>query len=198
MSPREGVPPRGLAVVGSWTLRTVDELADVRAELEARLPCHCEAAATGPAADVGGLSGRQQMVLVASELVANALEHARPPVTARLLCDGRVAVLDVVDRSPDRPPVVPQDREPGEGGHGLRLAETIADRVGWYRTDHGEKHVWAQFASAAPLAGATPAVGPVALVAVPAGVAGTDARIATGMATGMAIGMATAASYRGA
>ncbi|MCK9792830.1 ATP-binding protein [Isoptericola sp. 4D.3] len=150
MTPLEAAPVGRLDVVGSWTVRSVDELADVRAELENRLPCDCPAARVGPSDDVGGLSGLQRMVLVASELVANALEHARPPVVARLLCDGQVAVLDVVDRSPDAPPVVPHDREPGEGGHGLRLAETVADRVGWYRTDRGEKHVWAQFATPHP------------------------------------------------
>ena len=154
MTPVEAVPVGRLDVVGAWAVRTVDDLADVRAALEARLPCDCPAAQVGPTADVGGLSGRQRMVLVASELVANALEHARPPVVARLLCDGDVAVVDVADHSPDAPPVVPHDREPGEGGHGLRLAKTIADEVGWYCTDRGEKHVWARFTTAdrAPVA----------------------------------------------
>ncbi|MEU2201265.1 ATP-binding protein [Isoptericola sp. NPDC019482] len=147
MTPVEAVPVGRLDVVGTWAVRTVDDLADVRAELEDQLPCGCAPARVGPSGELGGLSGRQRMVLVASELVANALEHARPPVVARLLCDGHVAVLDVVDRSPESPPVVPHDREPGQGGHGLRLAETIADDVGWYRTDTGEKHVWARFAS---------------------------------------------------
>ncbi|MFC8598544.1 ATP-binding protein [Isoptericola sp. NPDC057191] len=145
----EACPPGRLDVVGSWTLRTVDQLSDVRAELESQLPCDCPAARIGPSEDAGGLSGTQRMVLVASELVANALEHARPPVVARLLCDGSVAVLDVVDRSPDEPPVVPVDRQLGEGGHGLRLAKTVADRVGWYRAG-AEKHVWAQFSVPTP------------------------------------------------
>ncbi|MCA5892262.1 ATP-binding protein [Isoptericola sp. NEAU-Y5] len=160
MTPVEGAPVGRLDLVGSWTVRSVDELADVRAGLDSRLPCHCPAAQVGPSDDVGGLTGRQRMVLVASELVANALEHARPPVVARLLCDGRVAVLDVVDRSPEAPPVVPHDREPGQGGHGLRIARRVADQVGWYRTDHGEKHVWAQFAAPVP----APAAGPARLV----------------------------------
>lgn len=154
MTPVEAVPVGQLDVVGSWTVRSVDDLAEVRAEFEDRLPCDCPAAMTPSSGDLGALSRRQRMVLVASELVANALEHARPPVVARLLCDGHVAVVDVVDRSPDAPPVVPHDREPGEGGHGLRLAETIADRVGWYCTDRGEKHVWARFTTSdrAPVA----------------------------------------------
>jgi len=158
VTPVEAWPPGRLDVVGSWTLRTVDELSDVRSELETRLPCDCPAARVGPSPAAGGLSGTQRMVLVASELVANALEHARPPVVARLLCDGDVAVLDVVDRSPEAPPVVPEGREPGEGGHGLRLAATVADRVGWYRAG-GEKHVWAQFTVPAPQAGAAPGHG---------------------------------------
>jgi len=162
VTPVEASPPGRLAVVGTWTLRSVDELADVRAELESRLPCACPAARGGPTDAAGGLSGRQRMVLVASELVANALEHARPPVTARLLCDGDVAVLDVVDHSPEAPPVVPLGREPGEGGHGLRLAQAVADSVGWYRTGHGEKHVWARFVTPAPASAAAPAGGATA------------------------------------
>ncbi|GAA1717405.1 hypothetical protein GCM10009809_11720 [Isoptericola hypogeus] len=147
MSPLEADLPARLDVVGSWTVRSVAELADVRAELETRLPCGCSAA-RAPAGDdslPGSLSGAQRMVLVASELVSNGLEHAEPPVTVRLLCDGHVAVLDVVDHSPDAAPVVPRDRQPGEGGFGLRLAERVADRVGWFRTAAGEKHVWAEF-----------------------------------------------------
>ncbi|MFI2103462.1 ATP-binding protein [Isoptericola sp. NPDC019693] len=182
MTPVEAAPVGRLDVVGTWAVRTVDDLADVRAELEACLPCDCSAARVGPARDVGGLSGRQRMVLVASELVANALEHARPPVVARLLCDGHVAVVDVVDRSPEAPPVVPHDREPGEGGHGLRLAETIADRVGWYRTDRGEKHVWARFTGADHARAAAPQV--------PA-----RQRLAT---HGAAVGASTGEVYRGA
>lgn len=147
MKPLEAAPVGRLDVVESWTVRTVGELSGVRAELESALPCDCPAARVGPTDGLGGLSGSQRMVLVASELVANALEHARPPVVARLLCDGHVTVVDVMDGSPEAPPVVPHDRLPGEGGHGLRLAAMIADRVGWYRTAHGRKHVWAQFAT---------------------------------------------------
>jgi len=186
VTPVQAVPVGRLDVVGTWTVRTVDDLAHVRAALETRLPCDCPPARVGRSGDLGGLSGRQRMVLVASELVANALEHARPPVVARLLCDGDVALVDVVDRSPDAPPVVPTDREPGEGGHGLRLAKTIADEVGWYRTDRGEKHVWARFTTAdrAP-------------VTAPAGLAPPHLA-SRGPSEGARAGASSGGAYRGA
>lgn len=137
-------------MVGTWTLRSVNQISEMRVALESHLPFACVPAQDDAADASGALTGTQRMVLVASELVANALEHARPPVTARLLWDGHVTVLDVVDRSPEAPPVVPFDREPGEGGHGLRLATTVADRVGWFSTADGEKHVWAQFSTMLP------------------------------------------------
>ncbi len=158
VNPGEATSSPRFDVVGSWTVTSVAGLADVRADLESRLPCDCPAARVPARAGdglPGSLSGVQRMVLVASELVANGLEHATPPVSVRLLCNGEVAVLDVVDHSPDSPPVVPHDREPGEGGHGLRLAGRVADRVGWFRTPAGEKHVWAEFSFTA----ATPAIG---------------------------------------
>ncbi len=139
-APRDGT----MTLVGAWTVHSVEELSAVRAALSSRLPCDCASAGTGPA-DGATLTGVQRIVLVASELVSNALQHADGPATVRLLCDGRSALLDVVDRSPDVPPVVATNRPPGEGGFGLHLARRAAHTVGWYRTPGGEKHVWARF-----------------------------------------------------
>ncbi len=144
MTCAECAPGTGtMALVGSWTIRSVAELSDVRGALASSLPCNCAAARSGPAE--AGLTGVQRIVLVASELLSNALQHADGPATLRLLCDGESALLDVVDLSPDRPPVVAGERPPGEGGFGLRLAGRAAQLVGWYRTPDGEKHVWARF-----------------------------------------------------
>ncbi len=139
-APRVGT----MTLVGTWTVRSVGELSAVRAALSSRLPCDCAASHTAPD-DAAALTGVQRIVLVASELVSNALRHADGPAVVRLLCDGRSALLDVVDRSPDVPPVVATDRPPGEGGFGLHLARRAAHTVGWYRTAAGEKHVWARF-----------------------------------------------------
>jgi anti-sigma regulatory factor (Ser/Thr protein kinase) len=133
-----------MTVVGTWTVRSVEEVSTVREALASQLPCDCAASHCGPTDD-DALTGAQRIVLVASELVSNALLHADGPATVRLLCDERSALLDVVDRSPDVPPVVATDREPGQGGFGLHLARRAAHTVGWYSTASGEKHVWASF-----------------------------------------------------
>lgn len=143
-APRVGT----MELVGTWTVRSVEELSPVRAALSSRLRCDCGVGDTAPADGVT-LTDVQRIVLVASELVSNALRHADGPATVRLLCDGRSALLDVVDRSPDVPPVVATNRPPGEGGFGLHLARRAAHTVGWYRTAGGEKHVWARFSEPA-------------------------------------------------
>lgn len=124
----EAAPPQGTAI-RSWVVGSVDDLPVVRAEIQAALD----------------LPDAGRIVLVASELVTNALRHGRPPVTVRLLRDGEGATLDVVDRLPDIPPVVAGERPPGTGGFGLLLAGRAAHDVGWWRCGDSEKHVWARF-----------------------------------------------------
>lgn len=129
-------------LLGSWTVATVDELGTARARLEetlcARTPTAC--AETEPTRSL-----LQNIVLVASELTANALEHAGGPARLDVVHDGVALMVSVMDRCPDSPPVLSRDRELGEGGFGLQLTLRIADDVGWYRTLDGAKHVWARF-----------------------------------------------------
>jgi anti-sigma regulatory factor (Ser/Thr protein kinase) len=125
--------------IGSWRLATLADLGDLRGHVHrtltgAPLPPdrHLDAAP-------------ERIVLVASELATNALRHGRPPALVRLLSDGREFVVDVVDHSPERPPVIDPHRPPGAGGFGLQLARRAAREVGWFTTATGEKHVWARF-----------------------------------------------------
>jgi anti-sigma regulatory factor (Ser/Thr protein kinase) len=77
--------------------------------------------------------------LVASELVTNAVVHARSaPVLTAMFGDGRLRLeVDDVD------PAAPQQRPPGErpGGYGLHVVERITDAWGSHSTAHG-KTVW--------------------------------------------------------
>lgn len=128
--------PRGtLAEVAAWTVRDVDEVSDVRGKLQQRL-----------AALTGAADGREadRIVLVASELVTNAVRYGSQPVTLRLLQQGATIAVDVVDHRPDLPPVE-GTAGGGGGGLGLVLAARAAAAVGWFRT-RSAKHVWAQFA----------------------------------------------------
>jgi anti-sigma regulatory factor (Ser/Thr protein kinase) len=95
-------------------------------------------------------------VLVVSELVTNAVEHARPPVALHLTrhpCTGRVRV-EVTDGGPaETEGEWAASCGEGERGRGL----TIIDRVA---TDHGDRHEsdravhWADLATAASRFGA--------------------------------------------
>ncbi|MER6298042.1 ATP-binding protein [Kitasatospora sp. NPDC001539] len=82
------------------------------------------------------------VLLIVSELVTNALRHTgeRPLLVLRAQ-DGRVRV-DVRDGDPRLP--VRRLPEPGEpGGRGLRLVSALADRYGAHPLPDGGKTVWA-------------------------------------------------------
>ena len=79
--------------------------------------------------------------LIVSELVTNAVKHARGPIEVRLL-RGRSLVCEVSDSSF----AVPSLRDPGEGtdgGRGLHLVNWLAYRWG-SRPAPGGKVVWAE------------------------------------------------------
>lgn len=88
--------------------------------------------------------------LLASELVTNAVVHARTPIwfTLRHL-DGalQVAVRDGDPRLVEQPPVGPDRLPAGEPGRGLLLLSTLADDWGCAPTSDG-KVTWANVAVA--------------------------------------------------
>jgi len=82
--------------------------------------------------------------LVANELVANAIVHARSaPVLSLAEADGDI-VLRVTDVSPALPVRQPPSKD-AAGGRGLILVETLADRWGIDTAGAG-KSVWVAFA----------------------------------------------------
>jgi len=84
----------------------------------------------------------QEMVLVTSELVTNALHHGRAPTVVQLLRDGTRFVVTVADGDPGAPRIAGA-RPPGEGGFGLRIVRRLSCDLGWYRVGAG-KVVWAE------------------------------------------------------
>lgn len=93
-----------------------------------------------------GLGDREWVddaVLVADELVANAVRHGggflRLQIHAR---DGRVTIAAV-----DGSAVVPRRRDPdGDGGRGLAIIEALCDEWGVTNLDDGHKCVWVRLA----------------------------------------------------
>ncbi len=80
--------------------------------------------------------------LLASELATNALVHGRGRVELRLRLTRDRLVLEAVDAGTHMPRRR-RAREDDEGGRGLHLVATLADRWGSRATDEG-KVVWAE------------------------------------------------------
>lgn len=94
------------------------------------------------APDEGTRAAAQDVLLMTSELVTNACQHAAGPYTLELTRYGpllRVAVRDADDRPPVlRPPVEPAR----PGGHGLRVVDRLAAAWGSEPAVGGGKTVW--------------------------------------------------------
>jgi anti-sigma regulatory factor (Ser/Thr protein kinase) len=91
------------------------------------------------------------VVLVASELATNALEHGGGTAVVRLLVDGPGCLLDVADHDLASTPRVAGVRAPGAGGFGLVLTGRLSTGAGWSVAAR-TKHVWAEFRPAASAA----------------------------------------------
>jgi anti-sigma regulatory factor (Ser/Thr protein kinase) len=89
----------------------------------------------------------EDVLLVVSELVTNALVHARPPATLRLRrvpAGGRRAVrVEVTDRGPAAPPEPSAAPDPDEHGRGLDIVTALSARCG-VRAYAGEIRRWAE------------------------------------------------------
>jgi len=99
-------------------------------------------------ADCASPEVRETAELLTSELVTNAVLHARSDLTVHVCQHDdvvRVAVDDGSDASPR-----PRDPDAGSlGGRGLPLVETLAARWGWEPLPAG-KRVWFEVGGAVP------------------------------------------------
>jgi len=86
---------------------------------------------------------RADIVLLTSELVANAVLHGWPPIELRLRATTAQVIVEVFDAAP----FLPRKLRPGssdERGRGLQLVAMLADRWGTRPTGSG-KAVWCVF-----------------------------------------------------
>jgi anti-sigma regulatory factor (Ser/Thr protein kinase) len=81
-------------------------------------------------------------LLLASELVTNAILHARTPVELGIVVDGDTALVCVADRLAGGGPLAPRGHsQVRSGGRGLALVDDLSDRWGT-ETHTGGKTVW--------------------------------------------------------
>jgi anti-sigma regulatory factor (Ser/Thr protein kinase) len=88
----------------------------------------------------------EDMRLVVSELVTNAIEHARTPLLVRIEQESQVVLLTVQDRSLD----LPHERFPevqNAGGRGLFIVDLLSRDWGVTVGPGRQKSVWATFAA---------------------------------------------------
>lgn len=85
------------------------------------------------------------LMLVAGELVANALEHGEPPAALEVVVEADALLVSVIDGGP-LIPLSPMPIAPGAvRGRGLAIVEALASDWGVLQTQHG-KAVWARVA----------------------------------------------------
>lgn len=86
------------------------------------------------------------VALVVSELVTNAIRYAEPPVGLEIEANEDTVTVAVIDGSPGRPvPRAPAVDGDGEGGRGLPLVDLLASETGVRPSPPG-KTVWAALA----------------------------------------------------
>ncbi|MEU5000222.1 ATP-binding protein [Streptomyces sp. NPDC021622] len=93
--------------------------------------------------------------LVATELVANAVQHTKGPAALRIRWARGVLRIGVWDADPTPPEAKPLAPALAEAGRGLALVRGCADEWGWYALgpaqlpDSNGKFIWCELTEAA-------------------------------------------------
>jgi anti-sigma regulatory factor (Ser/Thr protein kinase) len=96
-----------------------------------------------------GFAGRQRaddVLLAASELVSNAVEHAGGATSLRVVGMAGTVTVEVEDAMPS---MVSRTEPRPERGRGLVITAAVADSWGFHPTSSG-KLVWARFGTRGP------------------------------------------------
>lgn len=88
---------------------------------------------------------RSSVELVVSELVTNAVRHARTPLTVRLIRSSPALRIEIEDSSAILPAVLDLTDD-GEGGRGLQIVEALTTAWGVEASETG-KRIWFEIAA---------------------------------------------------
>jgi anti-sigma regulatory factor (Ser/Thr protein kinase) len=148
-----GVPGTLTAADPSAALEQVDaRAARPRARIDVPHDTSGPAQARAAVAECAGRLGiedlREDVVLVVSEMVTNAVRHAAPPVGLEIEATDVDVVIAVRDGSPRRPVPRVAD-EQAEGGRGMMLVDLLTSDHG-VRPQPPGKTVWARVPRATP------------------------------------------------
>jgi len=146
--------PAGTPDMSGW-LRAADRDAalaqvDRRAQPRTRIdvehskfgPSQARAAVTACAQELGLQEVCDDVVLLVSEMVTNAIRYAAPPVRLEIQAGEQDVVVAVCDGSPELPRPRPAGSE-AEGGRGMMLVDLLSTDHG-VRIDPPGKAVWAR------------------------------------------------------
>jgi anti-sigma regulatory factor (Ser/Thr protein kinase) len=86
----------------------------------------------------------EDILLVVSELVANAMTHGGGVQELALMVEDGTLVVGVTDSGPGQPTPLPGGDPSRPGGHGLHVVELLSERWGTTQQASG-KTVWARF-----------------------------------------------------
>lgn len=105
-------------------------------------PAQARAAVSACAAQLGLEEVSDDVVLLVSEMVTNAIRHAAPPVRLEIQAGDDDVVVAVRDGSPE-PPAPRRSGDDAEGGRGMLLVDMLTHDHG-VRADPPGKAVWAR------------------------------------------------------
>jgi serine/threonine-protein kinase RsbW len=88
-------------------------------------------------------SRADDVLLVTSELAANAVRHGHPPVVLRLDYTTSGIRVTVSDHGGEGEPAVLDATSDAGHGRGLAMVQALADDIGWHR-DGDRLDVWAE------------------------------------------------------
>lgn len=94
--------------------------------------------------DPDAVERAEDILLVVSELVANAMTHGGGVRELALMAEDDALVVGVTDGTPDEPVVLPGGDPSRPGGHGLHVVDKLSEAWGTTQAAPG-KTVWARF-----------------------------------------------------